>query len=75
MAVLVESAMSFLGLGTQPPAPSLGNMLGENRHIMALAPWSVLFPGLAIMGLVLALNFLGDGLRDTLDPRLKKGRH
>ena len=74
LAVLVESALSFLGLGTQPPAPSLGSMLGENRHIMALAPWAVFFPGLAIMGLVLGFNFLGDGLRDVLDPRLRGGR-
>jgi len=74
LAVLVESALSFLGLGTQPPYPSLGNMLGEGRRLMALAPWTVIFPGGVLMGLILGFNFLGDGLQEVLDPRLRLGK-
>lgn len=71
-AILTEASLSFLGLGTQPPQPSWGNMLSESRAIMELAPWMAIFPGAAIMLAVLGFNLLGDGLRDVLDPRLKQ---
>ncbi|WP_179756769.1 ABC transporter permease subunit [Kineococcus aurantiacus] len=68
-AVLAEAALSFVGLGTQPPAPSWGRMLSEGREYVDLAWWIAVFPGLAIVLLVLAFNLLGDGLRDVLDPQ------
>lgn len=71
LAVLYESALTFLGMGTQPPMPSWGLMLSDGRRFMQLAPWTVVSPGVAIMGLVLGFNLLGDGLRDILDPRLR----
>jgi peptide/nickel transport system permease protein len=71
LAILSESALSFLGLGTQPPVPSWGNMLSEGRQFLEIAPWNAIFPGLAIMTVVLGFNLLGDGLRDLLDPRLR----
>jgi peptide/nickel transport system permease protein len=67
IAVLIEASLSFIGLGIQPPDPSLGSMLSEGRDFMRDAPWVVIFPGLAIALAVLAFNLLGDGLRDTLD--------
>jgi peptide/nickel transport system permease protein len=70
-AILTESALSFLGLGTQPPTPSWGNMLAEARRFMVIAPWTAIFPGAAIALIVLGFNLLGDGLRDLLDPRLR----
>lgn len=70
-AIVVEAALSFLGLGAVPPTPSLGSMLSENRNYMEMAPWTVLYPGLALGLLVLAVNILGDTLRDLLDPRLR----
>lgn len=70
-AILSEAALSFLGLGTQPPEPSWGGMLNASRTYMELAPAMAIFPGLAIMMVVLGFNFLGDGLRDILDPRLR----
>ncbi len=70
-AVLVEASLSFLGLGTQPPTPSLGLMLSEGRNFLMLSPWSALFAGLAILFLSFGFNLLGDALRDTLDPRLR----
>jgi peptide/nickel transport system permease protein len=70
-AILAEAGLSFLGLGTQPPNPSWGAMLNEGRRFLLEAPHLSLFPGLAIMVVVLAFNFLGDGLRDTLDPTLR----
>jgi len=70
-AIVVEAALSFLGLGAVPPTPSLGSMLSENRTYMEIAPWTVLYPGLALGLLVLAINILGDALRDLLDPRLR----
>jgi peptide/nickel transport system permease protein len=70
-AVLTEATLSFLGLGTQPPEPSWGSMLHDGMPYMQLAPWLAVFPGLAIMVVVLGLNFLGDGLRDVLDPRVR----
>jgi len=70
-AILVEASLSFLGLGTQPPSPSLGLMLSEGRNVLFLSPWSAIFPGLAILFLSFGFNLLGDTLRDTLDPRLR----
>jgi peptide/nickel transport system permease protein len=68
-AVLAEAALSFLGLGTQPPNPSWGLMLAEGRGYIELAWWLAFFPGMAIFLTVLCFNLLGDGLRDALDPR------
>jgi peptide/nickel transport system permease protein len=68
-AILAEAALSFFGLGTQPPDPSWGRMLAEGRGFLRQAPWMGVFPGLAIMIAVLGFNLLGDGLRDVLDPR------
>lgn len=68
LALLVESALSFLGLGVPPPAPSWGRMLANSRPFMTEAPWWVLAPGIAIMLTVLSFNFIGDALRDSLDP-------
>jgi peptide/nickel transport system permease protein len=73
-AILSEATLSFLGLGTQPPDPSWGTMLGSGRKFMELAPWVAVYPGLAIALAVLGLNLLGDALRDALDPRLRRGR-
>lgn len=70
-AILTESYLSFLGLGIQPPYPSWGTMLQENRTFLETAPWTSIFPGLAIMLSVLAFNLLGDGIRDALDPRTR----
>ena len=71
-AILVESSLSFLGLGVQPPDPSWGNMLMEGKDVLEIAPWLSLYPGLAILITVLGYNLLGESLRDTLDPRLKR---
>ena len=70
-AIVIEAALSFLGLGAVPPDPSLGSMLSENRVAMELAPWTVIFPGLALGGMVLAINLFGDTVRDLLDPRVR----
>lgn len=67
-AILAESTLSFLGLGVQPPTPTWGNMLREAQTDMIRAPWTALFPGLAIFITVISINFVGDGLRDALDP-------
>ena len=71
-AIITESYLSFLGLGTQPPQPSWGAMLKSAIGFLGLAPWMAWFPGLAIFVAVLGLNLVGDGLRDRLDPRLRK---
>jgi peptide/nickel transport system permease protein len=71
-AVVLEAGLSFLGLGVQPPEPSWGGMLAESRQYLRQAPWYGLFPGLSLTFLVLGLNFLADGLRDALDPRLSR---
>jgi peptide/nickel transport system permease protein len=71
-AILVESSLSFLGLGVQPPDPSWGNMLTEGKEVLGVAPWLSIFPGLAILLTVLGYNLLGEGLRDLLDPRLRQ---
>jgi peptide/nickel transport system permease protein len=71
-ALLTEAALSFLGLGTQPPAPSLGLMLSDSRNLMENAPWLMIFPGLAIMLGILGFNLFGDALRDILDPKTRR---
>lgn len=71
-AMLTEAGLSFLGLGTIPPAPSWGSMLSESRKLLEIAPWMAISPGMAIMLGVLGFNLLGDGLRDALDPRLRQ---
>ncbi|MDM0105052.1 ABC transporter permease [Variovorax sp. J22R24] len=74
VAILAEAALSYLGLGTQPPQPSWGRMLSEAQTMMFQAPLLAVFPGMAIAFAVLGLNLLGDGLRDLLDPRLARAR-
>ena len=71
-AIIVEAALSFLGLGVQPPTPSWGKMLSESMNYINTAPWLMFFPGLSILITVLGFVLLGDGLRDALDPRLKR---
>lgn len=74
MGVLAEAALSYVGLGAQPPTPSWGRMLNEAQTMIGFAPWLVVFPGLAIVLSVLGLNLLGDGLRDLFDPKLDRSR-
>jgi peptide/nickel transport system permease protein len=74
IAILAEAALSYLGLGTQPPMPSWGRMLNEGQALMYQAPLLAVWPGLAIVFSVLGLNLMGDGLRDLLDPRLARQR-
>ncbi len=74
IAILAEAALSYLGLGTQPPQPSWGRMLNEAQALMFQAPWLAIYPGMAIALSVLGWNLLGDGLRDLLDPRLARKR-
>ena len=74
LAILAEAALSYLGLGTQPPQPSWGRMLAEAQTLLFQAPLLAVFPGLAIAMAVLGLNLLGDGLRDLMDPRLARKR-
>jgi peptide/nickel transport system permease protein len=71
-AILAAAGLSFLGFGVQPPTPEWGSMLDDGRLFMRKAPYIMIFPGLAIMITVLAFNFLGDGLRDEMDPRFRK---
>ena len=68
-AIIMESSLSFLGLGVQPPTPTWGNMLMDAQSTMSSQPWLSIFPGVAILLVVLAVNFIGDGLQDALDPR------
>jgi peptide/nickel transport system permease protein len=70
-AILVEASLSFLGIGTQPPTPSLGLMLADGREYVFLSPWTSIFAGFAILLMSFGFNLLGDALRDSLDPRLK----
>ncbi|WP_093047321.1 nickel transporter permease [Salipaludibacillus aurantiacus] len=70
-AILEAAALGFLGLGAQPPTPEWGRMLSDSRQYIQSAPWTVLFPGLSIMLVVLGFNMIGDGLRDALDPKMK----
>lgn len=71
-AVLIEAALSFLGTGVSPEVPTWGNMIASNRMFLARAPWSLFFPGLYLTLTILAVNLIGDGLRDRLDPRLAR---
>ncbi|MCO5732385.1 ABC transporter permease [Rhizobium sp. SSA_523] len=71
-SLLTESGLSFLGLGTQPPDSSLGLMLSDSVNLMEMAPWLLVFPGLAVMLGILGFNLLGDALRDVLDPRTRR---
>ncbi len=73
-AIITEAGLSFLGLGIPPPTPVWGSMISEGRQFIVMAPWISTFPGVALMLAVVGLNLLGDGLRDTLDPRLKGSR-
>lgn len=70
-AIIEAAALGFLGLGAQPPTPEWGKMLADSKDFIIQAPWTVIFPGLAIMLTVLGFNLMGDGLRDALDPRMK----
>ncbi|MET3682018.1 peptide/nickel transport system permease protein [Alkalibacillus flavidus] len=70
-AILEAAALGFLGLGAQPPTPEWGKMLSESRDFIQLAPWTLIFPGVSIMLVVLGFNLIGDGLRDALDPKMK----
>ena len=74
LAILAEAGLSYLGLGAQPPIPSWGRMLSEAQTMIYVAPWFAIFPGLAIVLTVLGLNLMGDGLRDWLDPKLRRAR-
>jgi peptide/nickel transport system permease protein len=69
--IILESTLSFLGFGIQPPTASWGNMLANAQANLTIAPWAAIFPGLAIFVTVLSINYLGDGLRDALDPNMK----
>jgi peptide/nickel transport system permease protein len=71
-AILVEAALSFLGAGIPPQTPTWGNMIAQSRLHLARAPWTIFFPGACLALVVLAVNLLGDGLRDRLDPRLSR---
>ena len=71
-SLLTEAGLSFLGLGTQPPASSLGLMLSDSRNLMETAPWLLIFPGITIMISILGFNLLGDALRDILDPKMRR---
>ena len=71
--IIAEASLSFLGLGIPPPAPSWGAMLDEGRNYLTTGWWLALFPGLAILVVVLGINLVGDWLRDLLDPRLERG--
>ncbi len=71
LVIVLEAGLSFLGLGIQPPEPSLGTMLSESKNYLSRAWWLSTFPGLTIMVIILAINLFGDGLRDVLDPRLE----
>ena len=74
IAILAEAALSYLGIGSQPPTPSWGRMLSEAQTLIFLNPWLAVYPGVAIALSVLGLNLLGDGLRDIVDPRLARQR-
>lgn len=74
LAIVAEAGLSYVGLGTQPPMPSWGKMLNDAQTFIYQAPWLAVFPGLAITFAVLGLNLLGDGLRDILDPRVRRQR-
>jgi len=71
-AIILESSLSFLGLGVQPPVPTWGNLLMDAQSTMATKPWLTIFPGIAILLVVLSVNFIGDGLQDALDPSARE---
>jgi peptide/nickel transport system permease protein len=73
-AILVEAALSFLGFGIQPPTPALGKLISDGQSEMLTAWWLVTFPGVTIVIIVLCVNFIGDGLRDALDPTQRRVR-
>ena len=75
LGILAEAGLSYVGLGAQPPLPSWGRMLAEAQTLISLAPHVAIFPGMAIVFTVLGLNLMGDGLRDILDPRLRRARN
>ncbi len=75
LGILAEAGLSYVGLGAQPPLPSWGRMLAESQTLISIAPHVAIFPGLAIVLTVLGLNLMGDGLRDILDPRLRRARN
>ncbi|MGL5734362.1 MAG: ABC transporter permease, partial [Beijerinckiaceae bacterium] len=72
VAILAEAVLSFIGVGPPPPSPTFGNIIADGRNYIAEAPWITIWPGIAIMVTVLGLNLLGDGLRDGLDPRMRR---
>jgi peptide/nickel transport system permease protein len=74
LGILAEAALSYVGLGAQPPTPSWGRMLADSQTMISLAPHMAVIPGLAILLMVLGLNLMGDGLRDILDPRVRRAR-
>jgi peptide/nickel transport system permease protein len=74
LGIVAEAGLSYVGLGAQPPAPSWGRMLAEAQTMIGFAPWLAVIPGLAIVMIVLGLSLMGDGLRDLLDPRLRRER-
>jgi peptide/nickel transport system permease protein len=74
LGILAEAGLSYVGLGAQPPTPSWGRMLSESQTMISFAPWLTLFPGFAIVLTVLGLNLMGDGLRDLMDPRIRRAR-
>ncbi|MBP9898461.1 MAG: ABC transporter permease subunit, partial [Gemmatimonadales bacterium] len=73
-AIMAEAALSFVGLGAQPPTPSWGAMVSEGRDLIRVAPWVSVVPGLAVGVAVLGFNLVGDGLREALDPTMRRGR-
>jgi ABC-type dipeptide/oligopeptide/nickel transport system permease subunit len=74
LAILTEAALSFLGFGVQPPTPALGKLIADGQDVSQTAWWLVTFPGLTIVLIVLCINFIGDGLRDALDPTQRRTR-
>ena len=72
-AILEAAALGFLGLGAQPPTPEWGSMLADSREFIRSNPWIVTLPGLAILVTVVSINLTGDGLRDALDPKMRRG--
>lgn len=74
LGIVAEAGLSYVGLGAQPPMPSWGRMLSEAQTMIGFAPWLAIFPGLAIVFVVLGLSLMGDGLRDALDPRVRRER-
>jgi peptide/nickel transport system permease protein len=71
-AILVEAILSFLGIGVPPEVPTWGNIMAEGRQVFSLYPHNIIYPGIMLAATILAVNVLGDGLRDTLDPKMAK---